>query len=71
VSRLIYLLPLVVLILKRHAAAAMLLDAIGGPVPHWLLVALGLLFMVQVAVGFIVGFAVVLAWNSLTQRKRP
>lgn len=70
-TRLIYLFPLAVLILKRHAAATMLLDAIGGPVPHWLLVALGWLFMVQLAVVCLVGLAAVLAWNTLTQRKRP
>lgn len=72
-----YLLPLTILIIRRHAAAAMLLDVIGGPVPRWQLSDLALLLIVELAV--IVGglCAAVLVWNYLTverplnKRKRP
>lgn len=55
-----------VLIIRRHAAAAFLLDAIGGPVPRWQLSDLALLLLMELAV-IVGGLCVaVLLWNYLT-----
>lgn len=53
---------LAVLIIRRDAAAAMLLDVIGGPVPRWQLSALGWLAFVEAGLVCTVGCVAWLVW---------
>jgi hypothetical protein len=57
-----YLFPVLVLILRRHAAAAWLLDTVGHP-EQWLVVALATWSVVSIGVACAVLCAAVLAWN--------
>jgi hypothetical protein len=58
-----YLLPLTVLIIWRHAAAAWLLDVIGGPLPPWQVASFSMLFLVEMSIVGIVFCFAVLVWN--------
>jgi hypothetical protein len=57
-----YLFPLLILIIRRHAAAAWLLDTVGHP-EHWLVVALAEWSVVSLGVVCAVLCAAVLVWN--------
>jgi hypothetical protein len=57
------LFALVLLVIRRHDAAAWLLDLIGGPLPRWQMASLGWLFLVEVAIVCSVVCVVVLLWN--------
>jgi hypothetical protein len=51
------------LVIRRHDAAAWLLDLIGGPLPRWQMASLGWLFLVEVAIVCTVLCVLVLLWN--------
>jgi hypothetical protein len=51
------------LVIRRHDAAAWLLDLIGGPLPRWQMASLGWLFLVEVAIACSVVCVLVLLWN--------
>lgn len=57
-----YLFPLLVLIIKRHAAVAWMLDTVGHP-ERWLVVALATWSLVSVGVVCALVCAAVLLWN--------
>jgi hypothetical protein len=57
------------LVIRRHDAAAWLLDLIGGPLPRWQLASLGWLFLVEVAIVCSVVCVLVLLWNWATKEQ--
>jgi hypothetical protein len=59
------------LVIRRHDAAAWLLDLIGGPLPRWQVASLGWLFLVEVAIVCTVLCVVVLLWNWACTRCPP
>jgi hypothetical protein len=59
------------LAIRRHDAAAWLLDLIGGPLPRWQVASLGWLFLVEVAIVCTVLCVVVLLWNWALHMKVP
>jgi hypothetical protein len=66
-SSVLHLMPvlftLVLLVIRRHDAAAWLLDLIGGPLPRWQMASLGWLFLVEVAIVCSVVCVLILLWN--------
>lgn len=69
-TRLVYLFPLAILIIRRHAAAAMLLDVIGGPLPRWQVAAFGWLALVEAGLVCTAGCVAWLVWYWW-QHERP
>lgn len=63
------LFALVLLVIRRHDAAAWLLDLIGGPLPRWQMASLGWLFLVEVAIVCTVLCVLVLLWNWATYER--
>jgi hypothetical protein len=55
--------PVPAAVIRRHDAAAWLLDLIGGPLPRWQMASLGWLFLVEVTIVCTVLCVVVLLWN--------